>query len=281
MSLRDQVIRLRPERRLAGAARDRVGPAQHGQVVRQRVDPDEDRVLGIAGDRETPPDGLLQPRNREIAQAALDERAHLVAARLRLDGRRRLRVPLEQLRRVLRKSKEVVLLLDPLDRRPVNLADLLAVLGVDVVLGLRRLAADAVHAVVVGLVDVAGVSQPLPHLGDCRLVARLGRADEVVVRDLGARPGRLELLGNLVAVRLRLHSLLACDALDLLAVLVEAGQEEDVLCRIPALRFSARAVVARQRVVDHGRIERPEVRDRVHIVDGRRDVEAGHRAGGY
>ena len=224
-----------------------------------------------------PADGLLQPRDREIAQAALDERAHLVAARLGLNGRRRLRVPLEQLRRVLRQSEEVVLLLDPLDRRPVNLADLLAVLGVDVVLGLRRLAADAVHAVVLGLVDVAGRCQPLPHLGDRRLVARLGRADEVVVRDPDARPRRLELLGDAVAVRLRLHSLLARDALDLLAVLVEAGQEEDV----SSLPVNARAVVARQRVVDHGRIERPEVRDRVDVVDGRRDVEAGHRAGGY
>src|SRR4030095_9467671 len=82
---------------------------------------------------------------------------------------------------------------------------------------------------------------------------------------------------DLVAVRLRLYPFLAGDALDLLPVLVEPGQEENVLLRIQALRFRARAVVARQRVVDDGGIESPEVRDRVDVVDRRRDVEAGHR----
>ena len=43
-----------------------------------------------------------------------------------------------------------------------------------------------------------------------------------------APPGLLKLRGDLVAVGLRVDAALAGDALDLLAVLVEAGQEEDV-----------------------------------------------------
>jgi hypothetical protein len=84
-------------------------------------------------------------------------------------------------------------------------------------------------------------------------VARLGRADEVVVRDADALPGLLELAGDLVGVRLRLHAALARDAFDLLAVLVEAGQEEDVVLAV------AGAVIARERVGDDGRVERPQV----------------------
>src|SRR5262249_31321215 len=119
--------------------------------------------------------------------------------------------------------------------------------------------------------DVACRFQALPHLGNSGLVARLGRADEVVVRDPDAPPRLLELFGDAVAVGLWIDALLARDPFDLLAVLVEAGQEEDVLLAV------ARAVIARQRVVDDGRIERPEVRDRVDVIDRRGDVEAGHR----
>jgi hypothetical protein len=62
----------------------------------------------------------------------------------------------------------------------------------------------------------------------------------------------------------------ARDAFDLLAVLVEAGQEEDVVLAV------AGAVVARQRVRHDGRVERPEVGEGVDVIDGRGDVEARH-----
>src|SRR4029078_3960683 len=101
-------------------------------------------------------------------------------------------VPARQPFAVLREPEEVVLLLPPLDGRAVDLADLLPVDLLDVVLGLRGLATDAVHAVEVAVGGVARGPQPLPHLGTRVLVARLGRADEFVVRDPDARPGRLE-----------------------------------------------------------------------------------------
>ena len=73
---------------------------------------------------------------------------------------------------------------------------------------------------------------------------------------------------------------LAGDALDALAVLVEAGQEEGLAARVR--RLLARPVEARQRVGHHRRVERPQVGDGVHVVDGRGDVEGrGHRAEPY
>ena len=43
-------MRLSPEAALVITARDRLGPAQRRDVVDERVDPDVDDMLGIAGD---------------------------------------------------------------------------------------------------------------------------------------------------------------------------------------------------------------------------------------
>jgi len=57
----------------------------------------------------------------------------------------------------------------------------------------------------------------------------VGGADEPVVADLELLPQVLEPRRDRVAVGLGLHALLARDALDVLPVLVGAGQEEDVV----------------------------------------------------
>ena len=71
--------------------------------------------------------------------------------------------------------------------------------------------------------------------------AALWRGSVVRMKSSFEIPTRFQVALNfsamLVAVRLRLHALLARDALDLLAVLVEAGQEEDVLLAVARARW--------------------------------------------
>ena len=92
------------------------------------------------------------------------------------------------------------------------------------------------------------------------MLARLGRADEVVVRHLELVPEVLEVRGLAVAPLLRRHAVGLRGLRDLLAVLVHAGQELDVIAGRPT---EARLDVGEQRAV-----RRPEVRVGVDVVDG-------------
>src|SRR2546421_10624422 len=60
-----------------------VAKSDRGDVIRQRVEPNVHRVIGIAGNRNTPTDGRAQTTNGEILQAAGDETSDFVAARFR------------------------------------------------------------------------------------------------------------------------------------------------------------------------------------------------------
>ena len=85
---------------------------------------------------------------------------------------------------VARQLEEVVLLGDVLDRPAVDRA-----VAVDeLVLGVVRLARDAVEAFVGAELDVARVVDRLQELLHRLVVARLGRADEVVVGDVERVP---------------------------------------------------------------------------------------------
>ena len=86
-------------------------------------------------------------------------------------------------------------------------------------------------------------------------------------RCLEARHQRLEALGVAVGKVLRLESLRVRRVGDRLAVLVGAREEEDVL--------AALAHVAREHVGGNRRVRVTEMRLRVDVVDGGRDVE-GH-----
>ena len=105
--LAEQLPARRPQARgqvLAGA-----GVRERGGVVDERVDPDVDRLVGIPRQRHAPVDGLA--RDRDVLQAALDVRAHLVEARLRQHERRIGGVAREQRIGVGREAEERVALL--------------------------------------------------------------------------------------------------------------------------------------------------------------------------
>ena len=97
------------------------------------------------------------------------------------------------------------------------------------------------------------------------MLARLGGADEVVVGDLELAPKLLEVRGLAIGPLLRRHAMLGCGLGDLLAMLVHAGQELDVI--------AGGTAIASLNVGDDGGISRAQVRIGVDVVDGRRDKE--------
>jgi hypothetical protein len=99
----------------------------------------------------------------------------------------------------------------------------------------------------------------------------LGRADEAVVADVVALPQRAERRRHPVAVLLLRDALLAGDPLDVLAVLVGAGQEEDVV--------AGEAAGPSERVGGDRGVGVPHVGQVVHVVDGGRDEEGALRDG--
>ena len=163
-------------------------------------------------------------------------------------------------------AEEVVLLLELVDGRLVDRAQ---AAWQQLVVGVVRLAAHAVLAAVVVELDVAGVVAALQQLGDRGVVARFGGADEVVVGDVEAAPRRGEARGDPVGELLRSEPRRGRRLLDLLAVLVGAGEELDVVAE--------QAVPAGERVADDRRVGVADVRFVVDVVDRRRRVEPAHR----
>ena len=260
--LAEEVPRLRPETRnevLAGAC-----VTERAQVVDERVGPDVGDLIRVPRDRDAP--RLSGATDREVAQAARDEAPCLVGAEIRPHEVRSFVVEREEPVLVGGQPEEPVALLDPL-----RLGVVLGALAVDeLVLGLERLASDAVEPGIDVLVDVVAPVAPdaLEELLDEALVTLVARPDEEVVRDAeagGERPPRLD---DPVGVLLRLEALLGRHTRDLRRMLVDAGEKERLTAPLP--------LVACKDVGRHRCVGVADVRRRVDVVDRRRDVVPLH-----
>ena len=239
------------------------GKPTRSDVVGQRIGPHVHDMCRIAGHRDAPVE--RRARDRQVLEAAFDEAHDLVAPLERQDELRVRVVVREQLLAVARQAETVRLLLGPLDRRAERLAA--HAIGADgrLVLLEIRLLAHRVPARVGVEVDVAGIGHPAPQRLARGVVARLGRADEIVVRDGERREQLAEARRVAVGQFLRRNAGLQRGLLHLEAVLVGAGQEVHLMVvetRKPGHH------VARDR-----RIGVPEMGLAVGIVDRRRDVE--------
>ncbi len=129
----------------------------------------------------------------------------------------------------------------------------------------ERLALGAVLALVFALVDVALIVElPEDLLHDLH-VALVGGADEVVVFDVHQLPQILGLGDDFVHELLGRHAGGLGLALDLLSVLVGAGEEEGVVAQ--------HLLEAGHGVGGHGGVGVADVHVARGIVDGRGDVE--------
>ena len=201
--------------------------ADAGDVVRERVEPDVYDVLRIEVDRNAPLERraghteILQTRQQEVVH-------HLVSARNGLDEVRMLVDVVDELRRVLAHLEEVRLLLGGLHvSAAVRALTVLELRGRE-----ERLARDAVHALVVALVDVALVVHVFEDLLDRLHMVFVRRADKAVVARADEVPKPLDLPRDVVHIFLRRHARGLRLLLDLLAVLVRAGLQIYVIALI-------------------------------------------------
>ena len=158
-----------------------------------------------------------------------------------------------------------MLFLEP-DERRVRVVGAVAVPFLDLLLGLERLAAVAVVALVDALVDVAGVEDGLDELLAAGVMALLAGLDEVVVARCRARarhPGTGGPCRRRIACGLDAQLAGALGHLD--RVLVVAHQEVDVAAFHPAEASLHVGADLLER--------RADVRPAVGIVDRRRDVD--------
>src|SRR5205085_2852699 len=145
-----------------------------------------------------------------------------------------------------------------------------AALLVEVLLLLEAFAALAVETLVVLLeqhrlagLRAARIVEAADQLLHRQLVALVGGADELVVRDTDGLPRALEVAGVLVHERARILAGGGGGLRDLLAVLVGAGEKER--------RVAALAVEARERVGEDLLVRVTEVRPSVDVIDRGRD----------
>ena len=170
-------------------------------------------------------------------------------------------VELEQRLLKFGKLKEPVLFAgSTADRTLAVRADEFAVLVLlKVGFGVVRLFVDAVPALVGTLVQPAAVVEVLPELLDRASLARLGGAHEVGVGDIEQIPCLAEDRLHGIAPCLRRHAVLFSGLGYLLAMLVHASDEGDVV--------AVHALIARHRVSGDGRVGRAQMRSGVHVVD--------------
>ena len=219
-------------------------------------------------------DAPLQARagDREVAKSRPDEPERLVAAELGDDRSRVGRVPLEQPVLEPRETEEVVLLLEVLDRSSCGSGT--GRRGA----ARRRCSTPRRRRSTCPRTRRARCrrrrSRPAASCCDADAVARLGRADEVVVRDVERAATPTRNCGAITSANcLRREARCVGRLLDLEAVLVGTGEEVDVVAEQP--------VPAGERIADDRRVRVSEVGLGVHVVDGCGQVEAAHEGRGY
>ena len=220
-------------------------------------------MLGVVRHLDAPVEGGA--RDRQIPQAAFHEADDLVAARVRPDEIGLAFVQREQPVLIGGELEEVALLLDPLDRRALRTAAHIVLADDGFLLGVIGFVAHRIPAGIDVDIDVAVLLHPVPdHLH--RLVMRgLGGADEAVERNVEALVHLLEPAARCASPAAAVGHSLGLGGLDhLLAVLVGAGQEEDVLAVEP---LKARQRIGRDRLIGVA-----DMRLAIRIGDRGRDV---------
>ena len=242
-----------------------VAVAGRREVVDERVEPHIDDALLVEGDGYAPVEP--RPADREVRQPRFEDSGQFVAPRFRFDETGVVPVEREQAVAVTRQPEEVVPLADPVRLAAVDRADSV----VEVLLLLERFAGNAVPTLVGALVEVAGAADRAEQFLHGRPVPPLGRAHELVERDVQLRPDAAKHFLHPFAVGERFEPLLGGLPADIQGVFVRPHQEVRVVPGAPP------------EPGDHIRgdllVGGAEVRGRVDIVDRRGEVVAGHAAG--
>ena len=236
-----------------------VGIADAGDICQQRVCPNVADMALIEGQGDAPVEGGTA--DGQVLQAAPDEGDHFVSAGLGADEVGILLIELEQGLLEFGKLEEPVLLAGcAADGTLAVGADEFALLVLfQVAFRVVGFLVHAVPALIGALIQIALLIQVVPELLDGTLLGGLGGAHETVVGDIEHIPGIREGGDHAVAPFLGLHAVALGGFGNLLAMLVKAGDEGDVVV--------VHALIAGHGICRDGGVRGAQVRCRVHVVD--------------
>ncbi len=238
-----------------------VGEIPHAaDVIDQRVKPDVRDIVAVERQFNPPPHAALRARNAQILKRLAQEPQRLIAPEIRLNKGGMLLDIFDEPVLILAHPEEVVGLLDRLHRAVALGARALH----QVLLRVKTLAGHAIHAIVFRAVNLTAVVQILQDFLHHNLVAVLGGADKVIVRDVQRLPEHLEADDGPVGLLLRSDPGGLRGLLNLLPMLIRARQKPG--------GHPHQAVIARQHVPQNRGVGVPDVRLVIDVINGRRDV---------
>ncbi len=191
-------------------------------VVQQGVKPYIDYMLGIEGRLDTPVKGSAG--YAQIFQSLLDKVDHLVAAGHRLDKIRMLVNVLQHAVRILAHLEEIAFFLHLF----YGTAAVRAVAVYQLMLGPEGFAGHTVPAFIVFLVNVTFIINLLHHGLHHFFVAFLGGAKKIIVGNFQPFPQALEGSHDFIYIFNGRNPQVFRLTLNLLAVLIAAGEEKDI-----------------------------------------------------
>ena len=234
--------------------------AKGGDIVGERIHPDVDDMLRVERDRHAP--GKRRAGHAQVFQTGLDKVIeHLIAAGGGLQKLRMLLKKLDQLILIFGKAKEIRLL-----GRAPDLAPTVWALTVDELrLRPEGFAGRAVPALIGAFVDIALVIELLEDFLNGLFMIIVRRADEFIIGNIHQLPKIFDPGYNVIDILLRRDPRGLRLFLNLLAVLVRAGEEHHV---VPLNPF-----IPRHGIRHHGAVSVADVQIIRRIVDRRGDIK--------
>ena len=236
--------------------------AGEADVVRERVEPDVVDVIAIERQLDSPAQPRFRTRNTQVARDFFHRVDQFGLAEV---GRNAIRMGAEIIEKpvfVFGEPKVVVLFFAMLDLAPLRAE--LAIRSAFFV-GQELFLANAVVALLFVFVDLLFVVKALQHSLHAFLVQRIGRRGPTVVADFEFLPKRDELRRDLIDELLRRHASFFGGLLDLLAVLIDAGEKENF--------FTFQPMITRDDVGQHFLVGVSDMRRAIRVIDRGGEVE--------
>jgi hypothetical protein len=232
-------------------------------VIHERVEPDIGDISRIERDRNSPGEARGGACDAEIFEFVVFEEAKDFVTAVGRDDEVRILFDVIDEPGLVFLEFEVVVLFDQFDDVAVNRVKF--TVGQAIFFREERFLAGGIETFVFRFVEMAGgVELREDRLND-RFVAVFGGANEIVIRELEAGGETFPVLGEVVAVLLRVFALGVGGLLDLLAVFVKAREEKGL--------SAEGGLDAGDDVRNHLFIGMPEVGLPIYVVDGSGDVE--------